>query len=103
EHEIAVDEGRDEAVRVEAQICGVLVRVPGAVDEAQLEGRADLLQSHVRRHAGVAGIVVERRHLSALPVSMWRQRTVRHSLGISGGWALVASPTPTRMVAKPMK
>ncbi|HMO44760.1 MAG TPA: hypothetical protein PKB14_01870 [Rubrivivax sp.] len=36
------------------------------VDPHQLEGHADLVQQHVRREAGVAGVVVQARIIAAV-------------------------------------
>src|SRR6202022_909938 len=74
EREIAVHEGWDQPVRVEAEILRRLVRIVLAVDEAQLERLADLFERHVRRHAGVAREIVQRNH--GFVLSLWFGRYV---------------------------
>jgi hypothetical protein len=62
QHQIAIDEHRDQPVRVQPQVLGSLVRSLRAVDERQFEGRADLAQQHMRCEAGVAGVVMQLDH-----------------------------------------
>ena len=59
EHQIAVHQHRDLAVRVELQVLGRLVGGIGAVDELQLERHAELFEQDVHCQAGVAGEVME--------------------------------------------
>ncbi len=59
QHQIAVHEHRDLPVRVELQEVSRLVRSVGAVHQRELERHAELLEQHVRRQAGIAGIVVQ--------------------------------------------
>ncbi len=96
ENELAIHQHRDEAIRVEAQIVRRFLRVLRAVDEAELERLADLFERHMRRHAGIARIVVERVHpVFSLPLPFRHPRRRRG--------ALVASHTPARMVAMPAR
>jgi len=62
EHEIAIDQHGNQAVRVELQVFGRLVRRIGAIDEVELERDAELFEQDVNRETGVAGIVVELDH-----------------------------------------
>ena len=72
-HQVAVDQHRDAPVRVEPKVIGALLRILGSVDKAQLEGRADLAQHHVRQEAGVSRIIIERVHRGA----SFRRRALR--------------------------
>lgn len=62
QHEVTVHQHRDRAAGVELQIGWAFMRVGCAIHQGQLERRADFAQQHMRRHAGVAGEVVQGCH-----------------------------------------
>ena len=71
--ERAVDEHRDQPVRVERQVGSALVRGLGPVDVRELERHPDLLEDDVRDQAGVAGKVVKLQHgIPSAPVGAAR-------------------------------
>ena len=65
QHEVAVDEHRDAAGRIEPEVLGALVRILIAIDQRQFVGRADLLEQHVGREVRIAREVVEFVHVKA--------------------------------------
>jgi hypothetical protein len=55
EHQIAVHQHRDEAIRIELQVLGRLVGGIGAVDELQLERHAELFEQHMTARLALPG------------------------------------------------
>ena len=62
EHEVSINQDRNETVRVECQVALSLVSSSEAIDENEAVGEPDLVQKDMREQTDVAGIVVKFDH-----------------------------------------
>ena len=62
QHEVAIGQHRNQAVRVELEVVWCLVRIGHPIDQHQLKGHTDFLQQDMRRHRRGARVVVKLKH-----------------------------------------